>query len=168
MKHNQLQAAYPEWQLVFLDQKWDAALVGVAVRANTPPVPAYSWTACTQLLQPGETIGALSELFTASVAPRPLILMPVHRDDFWAAVGRHELILWEQAHPAITALGRRGAEPPVAVYSYPELLECLSAAVEPSTEELELAHDIFEANILPTWLGPLTPFILYPLAVIEA
>jgi hypothetical protein len=165
MTYQQLQALFPQWELVFLDPKWDTALVGVVVRANTPPLPAYSWLKC---LESAMDVEALNELFIERKLLQPLILMPIQRSDFWKKVEQRELVIWEQCHPAITALGRRGFEPPVVVYSYPELLDCLTSAMEPSDERTTIAQSIFEANIAPTWLGPHTPFVLYPVGEIQA
>ena len=166
MTQEDLQECFPESELVFLpDRMFDDALVGIAVRKTTPVVPVYRYDDCRRavaLLDPLEAHARLTSLFVHDIHPAPLILMPVHRQSFWENNKKGKIVVWDGAHDAIVGTGRRGLEPEVAVYAYPLMIKALQRSMESSVSGFNSAEEFFEAYVLQTWLGPQTPYVLYP------
>lgn len=167
MTRQDLQEQFPESELAFLpDAGFDDALTGVAIRRSTPVVPAYLFTRCKEIAggEPEEAFKRLEILFNNQVCPAPLILMPIHRPTFWEQNKAGQLVVWEGLHDAVVGTGRRGLEPEVTVYAYPLMLIALRRMMEASDTGFNTAEEFFESYVLQTWLGPQTPYVLYPAA----
>jgi hypothetical protein len=164
MNEKLLQEQFP-MELEFLpDQMFEEALMGVATRCNTAPVPAYNLQQCCHIAAADAWHRQrLSWLFSNLVTPPPLIVAPINKDVFWDSVRAGRLLVWEQLHQAIIGVGHRGGKQAV-VYSRPLLQTEVSLLQEASYAELNpgIVDTILEAQIRKVWLGPSTPYILEP------
>ena len=164
MNEKTLLEQFPLELTFFPDQLFEGALVGVAERCTTPPIPVYDYLVCLRLAAvDARHEGALNLIFENSCVPAPLVLLPIDKTMFWHAVREGSLTVWEQMHDAIIGVGLRGGQRAVA-YSKPVMFTNISAMQEASYDELngQAVRLAFESQIHNAYLGPQTPYLVDP------
>lgn len=164
MNEKTLLAQFPLELTFFPDQLFEEALMGVAERCTTPPVPVYDYLTCLRLAAvDAQHEKALSLLCLNDITPAPLVLLPIDKVLFWNDVRAGKLTVWEQMHDAIIGVGLRCCQRAVA-YSKPVMLANISAIQEASYDELNstAVRAAFESQIHGAYLGPQTPYLVDP------
>lgn len=164
MNEKTLLEQFPAELTFFPDQLFEGALVGVAERCTTPPVPVYDYLLCLRLAAlDTRHEKAMNLLFENALVPAPMVLLPIEKTTFWAAVRAGRLLVWDQLHEAITGVGQRNGQR-VVVYSKPAVISILETLQDTSYEELinPSVTSTLENQIQGAYLGPQTPYLLDP------
>ena len=158
---------HPLYDLNFLGDELDSAIMGAACREGEVPRVLYSLSACKFLSsqsQEGymEKLRAIEGFLTVRVNPAPLFLIQPPAKVFREVVKEHDLITWDMLSEAVVGIALEGVDPVALVYNPAKAVECLSASQDDSdgADAGKSARHILDTQIMSAQLGSKTPFFL--------
>lgn len=160
------------YDLKFMDDKWDKALLGYAESGGPGRyiLPCYGYQALKAMLRDvgydGEnTYVALQLMMREMPDEAPLILTKLNRNELWQTARRERFMRWESLDNAVLGIGKIRYKTTGLVYSKPLCIDILtktSAATDRNSKVLNAINKL-EEEVIPVEAPKYTPWYLTPI-----
>jgi hypothetical protein len=160
------------YDLQFMDDRWDRALLGYAESGGPGRyvLPCYGYQAMKAILRDIGYYGedayvALQVMMRNMPKEAPLILTKLNRKDLWKTASDSGFMRWESLDNAVLGVGKIKYKTTGLIYSRPlciDILSTTSAAVDRNTKLLNAINKL-EEELIPVEAPRYTPWYLTPI-----
>lgn len=160
------------FDLKFMDDRWDKALLGYAESGGPGRyiLPCYGYQALKAILRERgydgrDTYTALQVMYSEMPSEPPLILSKLNRTDLWKKATSNNYMRWESLDSAVLGIGKIKYTTTGLVYSKPLCIDLLARNCAATDKNTKLVNAInkLEEELIPVEAPEYTPWYLTPI-----